>query len=108
MRACSYWPERSNRHNSTFSAWAENSAKLTPLPSHVAPSGKGLPGHTWVGDAMRALFRSVRRQDQGAERRQLKAQRVRVAVHRVRFGMYFAGIADAAPAIELGIGIDPL
>src|SRR5437868_5506960 len=48
MRACSYCPDRSNRHSSTFSACAENSAKLTPLPSQVAPSGYGSPGHTLV------------------------------------------------------------
>src|SRR5207302_8794858 len=48
MRASSCCPERSNRHNSTRSAWAENSAKFTPLPSQLAPSGDGWPGHTRV------------------------------------------------------------
>src|SRR5712691_458971 len=47
MRSSSCVPERSNRHNSTFSACAENSAKFTPLPSQVAPSGWGWPGHTF-------------------------------------------------------------
>ena len=36
----------SNRQSSTFVACAENSAKLTPEPSHVAPRGNGLPSVT--------------------------------------------------------------
>jgi len=32
------------RHNSTCVAFSEKSAKLTPRPSHVAPSGYGWPG----------------------------------------------------------------
>src|SRR5215831_330543 len=43
--ACSASIE-SNRHNSTFVACSENNAKLTPLPSHVAPSGYEFPGQT--------------------------------------------------------------
>src|SRR5437660_11080911 len=35
-------------HNSTRSAFSENSAKLTPSPSQVAPRGSGEPGHTAV------------------------------------------------------------
>ena len=34
------------RHSSTLEACSENRAKLTPPPSHVAPSGFGLPGQT--------------------------------------------------------------
>ena len=33
----------SNRHTSTFVACAENREKLTPLPSQVAPRGRGSP-----------------------------------------------------------------
>ena len=36
----------SNRQSSTFSACAENSAKLVPLPSKVAPSGCGVPAES--------------------------------------------------------------
>src|SRR5579885_2291842 len=38
----------SNRHNSTPVAFSEKSAKLTPAPSHVAPSGYGCPGQTFI------------------------------------------------------------
>jgi hypothetical protein len=34
----------SNKQSSTCVAFSENSAKFTPLPSHVAPRGAGLPG----------------------------------------------------------------
>src|SRR5215831_2370710 len=35
----------SKRHSSTLVACSEKSAKFTPFPSHVAPSGYGFPGH---------------------------------------------------------------
>src|SRR5207248_9121841 len=38
----------SNRHSSTRDACSENSAKFTPTPSHVAPSGYGVPGQTLI------------------------------------------------------------
>src|SRR6516165_10698630 len=43
MRSISRRPWLSNRQSSTFSAFAENSAKLLPRPSHVAPNGCGAP-----------------------------------------------------------------
>src|SRR3954468_24846147 len=43
MRSVWRLPGRSNRHRSTPVACAENRAKLTPLPSQVAPSGTGAP-----------------------------------------------------------------
>src|SRR3954467_604183 len=43
MRSISCCPSLSNRHSSTRVACAEKSAKFTPRPSHVAPSGKGWP-----------------------------------------------------------------
>src|SRR5262249_46330081 len=43
MRSISRSPPGSNRHSSTRSALAENSAKFVPLPSQVAPSGDGAP-----------------------------------------------------------------
>src|SRR4051794_6246646 len=36
----------SKRQSSTRVACSENSAKFTPTPSHVAPSGYGAPGQT--------------------------------------------------------------
>src|SRR5262245_61868136 len=36
----------SNRQSSTRVACSENTAKFTPTPSHVAPSGYGEPGQT--------------------------------------------------------------
>jgi hypothetical protein len=39
-------PGRSNRHSSIAVAFSLNTAKFTPTPSHVAPSGYGAPGHT--------------------------------------------------------------
>src|SRR3954464_10047175 len=39
---------KSNRHNSTLVACAENTAKLTPTPVQVAPSGYGSPGQTRI------------------------------------------------------------
>src|SRR5262252_8812317 len=43
MRSISRRPWLSNRQSSTFSAFAENSAKLVPRPSQVAPNGCGVP-----------------------------------------------------------------
>src|SRR5262245_43222963 len=43
MRSISRRPWLSNRQSSTFSAFAENSAKFVPRPSQVAPSGCGAP-----------------------------------------------------------------
>lgn len=53
----------SKRQSSTSTACAENSAKLTPSPSQVAPSGNGLP----------PVIR---------ERRRLEAARVRASSER--------------------------
>ena len=39
----SFLPDASNRHSSTPSEVSENSEKLTPRPSQVAPLGKGDP-----------------------------------------------------------------
>src|SRR5215471_19202173 len=39
----------SKRESSTLLAWAENSAKLTPTPSQVAPSGNECPSRTRAG-----------------------------------------------------------
>ena len=41
-------PMELKRHNSTCVAFSEKSAKLTPRPSHVAPSGYGRPGRAFT------------------------------------------------------------
>src|SRR6188508_2429181 len=46
MRSSSRLPWLSNRQSSTFVALAENNAKLVPRPSHVAPSGCGVPAES--------------------------------------------------------------
>src|SRR5271166_3908116 len=51
--------DESNRHNSTLVACSEKSAKLTPFPSHVAPNGKGRPGHTLMHGSPRVGFDSL-------------------------------------------------
>ena len=43
MRSISRSPCSSKIQSSTFVALAENRAKLTPSPVHVAPRGKGIP-----------------------------------------------------------------
>src|SRR4051812_4645997 len=48
MRSISVSPVMSNRQSSTLVAWAEKSAKLTPRPSQVAPSGFGRPSRIRV------------------------------------------------------------
>src|SRR5688572_13971790 len=48
-RSISRRPRGSRRHSSTRSACLEKSAKLTPAPSQVAPSGKGRPRQTARG-----------------------------------------------------------
>src|SRR4051812_24380341 len=46
MRSFSVAPDSSKMHTSTLVAFAENSEKLTPLPSQVAPRGCGRPSLT--------------------------------------------------------------
>src|SRR5437763_5006366 len=48
-RSISRRPRGSKRHSSTRSACLEKSAKLTPAPSHVAPSGCARPRQTVLG-----------------------------------------------------------
>src|SRR5580692_9325796 len=48
MRSSSRRPWLSNRQSSTFWALAENSAKLVPLPSQLAPRGWGAPAESLV------------------------------------------------------------
>src|SRR5918992_6084813 len=69
---CSPTPSGSNRHRSTALAFWLKIAKLTPAPSHVAPSGYGLPRHTLTVWSRRALAQ---------EARQINSQRPHQAVH---------------------------
>src|ERR1700739_814631 len=50
MRSISCPPVWSKRHTSTLVALAENSEKLTPLPSQLAPIGIGTPSRTELDD----------------------------------------------------------
>src|SRR3954452_9145507 len=52
MRSISFSPLESKIQTSIFVALAENSAKLVPLPSHVAPKGYGRPSLTRIPFAM--------------------------------------------------------
>src|SRR3979490_1741391 len=63
MRLTSRRPCESNRHNSTFSALAENRAKFVPRPSHVAPRGCGAPAEMPLLDLGNQENRRERRDD---------------------------------------------
>src|SRR5258708_19749174 len=65
MRSSSRRPWLSNRQSSTFCALVENSAKLVPCPSQLAPSGWGAPAES------RAL--AVRDEKNGGKRRNATA-----------------------------------
>src|SRR6185437_10973896 len=58
----------SNRQSSTLVAFAENSAKLTPSPSQVAPSGCGRPSATRVFEVEADTNRNTPFEDADAER----------------------------------------
>src|SRR5512145_2197329 len=47
------------RQSWTLVACSEKSAKLTPDPSHVAPSGDGEPGQTRMAKSYRLVTRST-------------------------------------------------
>src|SRR5829696_1032429 len=86
MRSSSRRPCGSKRQRSTAVAWAENRAKLTPLPSKVAPSGAGAPS------SMRYIAILVGDQ----ARRNSAAQRLSVAKVHAFATRWFRSIADAA------------
>src|SRR5580765_3787349 len=46
----------SKRQSSTFVACSENSAKFTPEPSQVAPSGYGDPGQALIGGSLYSVI----------------------------------------------------
>src|SRR5205814_3472829 len=84
--------------------WAENTAKLTPIPSQVAPSGQGRPASRRAG---RDTFSALMRQNQGREGREYEFDRVCAPVGPNRRRINAARIAHVAPAIEFGIGVHP-
>src|SRR5437868_6974000 len=53
-------PWESNRQSSTRVAWPEKSAKLTPLPSQLAPRGYGEPSRTSAGSFRSGAFMGPR------------------------------------------------
>src|SRR5690606_5141182 len=106
-------PSESNRHSSTFDAWAENTAKFTPEPSNVAPSGQGLPASSEGTRKTLLVIASLLQPDcgrehEGCERRQHEADAARLAM-RTRVGrLYRPPIAHAGTAVDVGIRIEDL
>src|SRR5262245_53161676 len=97
MRSISRRPWLSNRQSSTFSAFAENRAKLVPRPSQVAPKGCGAPTES------RTL--SLRNEKNCSEGRNNKAHLGDCAlVHRPDR----ARVTDISAAVQRGIGIEDL
>src|SRR5215207_9081893 len=96
MRSSSRRPWPSNRHNSTFSALAENSAKFVPLPSQLAPRREDVP------PLSRIL--SFRHEEDGSQRRDRE----------IEFGYQpfrrpdLSDIPDIGAAIVRGVGIQHL
>src|SRR5512142_1348110 len=103
-------PLRSKRQSSTFSACAENSAKLTPPPSQVAPSGDGRPGQTRLRVAViaRTALRGLGREHHRAQRGQRQIQRVRLVAPGEALRHETTAIAHIAAAIKLRIRIEDL
>src|SRR5438874_12170250 len=97
MRSISRRPRRSNRQSSTFSACAENSAKLVPRPSQVAPSGCGDPGER------RTL--ALPDEKNCSKGRNNKADLGNRALAQC---VDDAGVPHVAAAIECGIGVEHL
>src|SRR6266404_9197442 len=97
MRSISRRPWLSNKQSSTFSAFAENSAKLLPRPSHVAPNGCGAPAE------IRTL--PLRNKKNCRKGRNNKADLGNCAPvqrpHRAR-------VPDIAAAVERGIAVEYL
>src|SRR4051794_16418092 len=89
MRSTSRAPAESNRQSSTFWAWAENSAKLVPRPSWVAPRRDGVPPESRMS--------ALRSQEDGRERRNDEAELGSGATVN---GRHKAAVADVAAAIE--------
>jgi hypothetical protein len=78
-------PRLSNRQSSTFVAWAENSAKFVPDPSHCAPRRTSEPASSrrevWTAGAAMASMSVLRREEERRERWQGERGRGGLAVH---------------------------
>src|SRR6266566_8083464 len=97
MRSISRRPWLSNRQSSTFSAFAENSAKFVPRPSQVAPNGCGAPAE------IRTL--PLRNEKNCRKGRNNKADLGNCAfVQRLDR----ARVPDIAAAVERGIAVEDL
>src|ERR1700756_458883 len=95
MRSSSRRPWLSNRHSSTLSALAENSAKLVPRPSQLAPRREKVP-------AVRRIKLAFRGQEYRGQRRDGEIELARWPIRRLNA----ADIADIGAAIMGGIGIE--
>src|SRR5262249_46863733 len=94
MRSSSRRPWLSKRQSSTFWALAENSAKLVPRPSQVAPNGCGAPAR-------------IRELGLGAEKNCSKRWNDKANLGDGSFlqRMNADGVPDLGAAITGGIGI---
>src|ERR1700704_5874927 len=97
MRSSSRRPWLSNRQSSTFCALAENSAKLVPLPSQLAPSGWGAPTES--------LLLALRDEKNGGKRRNDKADLGNAAIVQ---RPYRPGVPDIAAAVGGSVGVEDL
>src|ERR1700681_3781936 len=107
MREISRRPRASNTHSSTRSAFALKSAKFTPLPSHVAPSGYGRPASTRGRAAItRSVTPSWGEPDRG-QRRQGEGHGEGAPVRRAGGG-HRATVTQVGSAVRRGVRVDEL
>src|SRR5215470_3833507 len=99
MRSSSRRPWASNRQSSTFSALAENSAKLVPLPSQLAPRRLGVPSDTRIQSAFGY-------EEDRSQRRKGEIKFMTVALQLQRLDA--ARVPDIAAAIVGGVGVERL
>src|SRR5262245_47334498 len=97
MRSSSRRPWASNRQSSTFSALAENSAKLVPLPSQLAPRRLGVPSDTRIQSAFGY-------EEDRSQRRKGEIKFMTVALQRLDA----ARVPDIAAAIVGRVGVERL
>src|ERR1700676_17851 len=108
MREISRRPRGSKTHSSTRSAFALKSAKFTPLPSHVAPSGYGRPASTRGRAAItRSVTSSWSEPDRG-ERWQREGQREGAPVRRAVGRVHRATVTQVGPPVRRGVRVDEL
>src|SRR4030095_6863584 len=97
IRSSSRRPWASNRQSSTFSALAENSAKLVPLPSQLAARGLRVSSDTRLQSAFGE-------EEDGSQRRKGEIKFMTVALHRLDA----ARVPYIAAAIMGRIGVERL